>query len=203
VKTPMSNRTPPTRCITIACDETSITMLRAPAPYVERSKAWRSVLSGVVRTAGRVMPSNRIPVVPINRGLRPAAHNPASTRYDVVVLPLVPVIPTDLSFDWASPWIHRAICAMSERGSALTMTGTVTPSMALAPSASVRIATAPAAIAASANSAPCRVKPGSAANTSPEAIKRLSCEMPLTVSLVAAASMPMRASTSSSRTAES
>ena len=50
----------------------------------------------MVRGIGIGRPSMRTPVVPITPGVSPAARNTDSRRYVVVVLPLVPVIPTTI-----------------------------------------------------------------------------------------------------------
>ncbi len=65
----------------------------APRSAITPRIACRSVASGVVRSLLIRSSPTRISTVPITPGLRPAPRRPPSTRYEVVVLPLVPVSP--------------------------------------------------------------------------------------------------------------
>ena len=80
----------------------------------------------------------------------------------MLVLPLVPVMPNMPSFAAGCPCTDAAISAMSSRRCSDTMTGTPTAAANAAPSASVRIATAPDATARSAKRAPWVAAPGNA-----------------------------------------
>ena len=70
---------------------------RTPPSRMCASIDWRSRASGVVWLAGRVSLPSTYWIVPITPVARPRACSSASTRYDVVVLPLVPVMPTSVS----------------------------------------------------------------------------------------------------------
>ncbi len=67
---------------------------RSPASSMRRKAAWRSTASGVVRSTGSSRPPTTDFTVPSNPVCTPAASSSARTRKAVVVLPLVPVIPT-------------------------------------------------------------------------------------------------------------
>ena len=85
VKTATANRVPSTRCSARACDETSIATTDAPALPNDRSCAWRSGASGVVRE----------PVsVPMTPHRTPSSDSRCCTNVTVVVFPFVPVTPT-------------------------------------------------------------------------------------------------------------
>ena len=57
----------------------------------------------MVKALGSVAPAMRVPTVPINPVVRPAAASPASSRCATVVLPLVPVTPRTRSRCVGSP----------------------------------------------------------------------------------------------------
>ena len=67
--------------------------MRAPSRSNSAAKRITSSDSGVVLGAGRVSPAKRYSMVPINPVTWPASRRMASKMYDVVVLPLVPVMP--------------------------------------------------------------------------------------------------------------
>ena len=94
VKTAAANRVPSTRLSARACDDTSIAHAPQPASSISRSICCTSGASGVVRAASRTSPPMRYCTVPIRPQRMPAASTAACTRYDVVVLPFVPVMPT-------------------------------------------------------------------------------------------------------------
>ena len=85
---------PHTRSIFSPRLETSITQASHPSSAMRRSRACRSLLSGVVWRRGRRQPGHSAPLVPISPTLYPAAASTAASRWAVVVLPLVPVMPT-------------------------------------------------------------------------------------------------------------
>ena len=86
-----------------ACEETSIAHARSPASSISRKSRWRSMASGVVRTTSRSLPPTTDLTVPSSPQGRPAASRTARTRKALVVLPLVPVIPTTCSSAVGSP----------------------------------------------------------------------------------------------------
>ena len=66
----------------------------APAGLLQfREQATRSSDSGVVFTAGKTRPARWYSMVPIRAVVLPAARSMESIKYEVVVLPFVPVIP--------------------------------------------------------------------------------------------------------------
>ena len=69
-----------------------------PASTMRRSRVWVSMGSGVVRRLGMVSSPIIEQTVPIRPVLTPAASMMAFTRKLVVVLPLVPVMPSIISF---------------------------------------------------------------------------------------------------------
>ena len=87
VNTAAAKRVPSTRCRARACDETSITTARSPAA---RKPSRRSCSSGA---SGVVCVPDSVPMTPVGR---PAARRIDASRWVVVVLPLVPVMPTTL-----------------------------------------------------------------------------------------------------------
>ncbi len=91
---PTANRTPSTRPRASAWLDTSITTASTPCSTISANIACSCGASGVVSALGTRRPPMRVSMVPINAVDSPAAASPASTRYEVVVLPEVPVIPT-------------------------------------------------------------------------------------------------------------
>ena len=100
---------------------------------------------------------------------RPPASSSARTRKAVVVLPLVPVIPTVVRRAVGSPASAAAAGAIAARTSSTRISGTPRCSGRCTTSA-----TAPRAIASSAKSWPSRVKPGTQKNSVPGVTSRLS-----------------------------
>lgn len=92
VKTPMSKTQPSTRPRTSAWLETSMATASTPRSRMTANRAWRSVASGVVRSDLMRSSPMRISTVPI-RPVDLTPFRPPSTRYAVVVLPEVPVMP--------------------------------------------------------------------------------------------------------------
>ena len=80
-----------------ACEDTSIATPPTPAATISASSAWSSSASGVVWPAGRASSPSTYWIVPMTPVARPRARRSASTRYEVVVLPFVPVMPTTVS----------------------------------------------------------------------------------------------------------
>ena len=93
----------------------------------------------------------------------------AEMRKAVVVLPLVPVMPTTGSRAVGSPWKRAAATAIAERTSSTQTSGTPSPSGRATTSAAAPRSTAPGA-----KSWPSRVKPGTQKNTKPGSTARLS-----------------------------
>ncbi len=95
----------------------------------------------------------RMPMVPISPATRPAARRPASTRYVVVVLPDVPVMPMTLSRSDGRPYTVAARPPSTLRGAGCTKIGgapvtwPISRPISKTPSASVSTATAPRSIA--------------------------------------------------------
>src|SRR5438132_181329 len=102
VNTATSNASPSARASASACEDTSIATPRTPRSRMCASIACRSSASGVVWLAGRVSSPSTYWIVPITPVARPCARSSASIRYEVVVLPLVPVMPTSAS--WRDGW---------------------------------------------------------------------------------------------------
>ena len=105
-----SKRTPSTRCIASPWLDTSITRCVAPVSRAPAREAHQVVGLGVVCVASRTPPGPRTLDRAEHRRPRVAPHAAsASTRYAVVVLPLVPVMPTTSSRRVGSPYRTRAI----------------------------------------------------------------------------------------------
>jgi hypothetical protein len=92
VKTAMSKMQASTRPRTSAWLETSMATASTPRSSMTANRAWRSVASGVVRSDLMRSSPMRISTVPI-RPVDRTVFRPPSTRYAVVVLPEVPVMP--------------------------------------------------------------------------------------------------------------
>ena len=86
-----------------ACAETSMITLCMPASTMRRSSVCVSMGSGVVRRLGMVSSPIIEQTVPIRPVLMPAASKMLLTRKLVVVLPLVPVMPSIISFSAGRP----------------------------------------------------------------------------------------------------
>ena len=131
---------PATRSITRACDDTSITTASTPSSRQRASWRCSTGASGVVC---------RPDSVPSTSTRRPVDRNTSPTSCDVVVLPLVPVTPTISSASHGCPWNAAATQPVSARAEVVTTWGT-----SIGRVRSTRIAAAPAATAAAANSCP-------------------------------------------------
>ena len=94
----------------------------------------------------------------------PAASKIDRSRYAVVVLPLVPVMPTTWSDPLGWPDTRSASTASARRASGTTTHGTLKPPGS---GASATTATAPRATACAANCVPSLFWPRSATNTEP------------------------------------
>jgi hypothetical protein len=94
VKTATSNSMPSTRDSESAWEDTSIAAPATPAWTMRPRRDWSSSASGVVWLAASAWAPTRYWIVPITPVGRPPAPSRASTSSDVVVLPLVPVMPT-------------------------------------------------------------------------------------------------------------
>ena len=92
-----------TRCSASPTDETSIAQARSPPSAMSRRSRCSSGASGVVRSPGRSSSPTTVLTVPIIPQGRPDAASISRSRYAVVVLPLVPVIPTTSSSAEGSP----------------------------------------------------------------------------------------------------
>ncbi len=168
-KAATAKRVPSTRPSRRAWLETSAATARAPSDRMTASSAWKSGASGVVSRLASGRPATRLPVVPISPATWPQPSSAASTRYEVVVLPEVPVIPTTSRSADGSPATTADTAPRIERGSGWTSTGTRSAADPInsRPAASVSTADAPASSAAEANEAPWTRVPGSAAKSVP------------------------------------
>ena len=97
------NFTPARRCMSRAWAETSMITHCTPASTMRRRRVWVSMGSGVVRRLGTVSLPIMEQTVPIRPVLMPAASMMDFTRKLVVVLPLVPVMPSIISFSAGLP----------------------------------------------------------------------------------------------------
>ena len=132
---------PATRCITNECDETSMATDVTPRSRMSASDAWRSGASGVVN------PPDKVPMISV---FRPRARLMDATRWAVVVLPLVPVIPITSMTDDGSPQNAVDKRPMASRTSSTTIWGT--DASISGRGRSTTMATAPAFTAVAANS---------------------------------------------------
>ena len=103
VNTRQAKWIPATRPSSSACEDTSIAQARSPASSIARKVACRSIASGVVRSTSSSRPPTTRLTVPSSPHGRPAASIRWRTRNAVVVLPLVPVMPTTSSSAVGSP----------------------------------------------------------------------------------------------------
>ena len=99
-----------------------------PPPPPRRRPCGRAVAgspaaSGVVRATGTSSPAMRAPTVPTTAGTRPAAAAMDSTRWQVVVFPLVPVTPTSSRCWDGSPCTRAASGPIAARVSGTTRAG--------------------------------------------------------------------------------
>ncbi len=104
VKTATSNSMPSTRERESAWDDTSIAAPPTPASTMRARSACSSSASGVVWLAASAWSPTRYWMVPITPVGRPPAPRSASTSSDVVVLPLVPVMPITVRRRDGWPW---------------------------------------------------------------------------------------------------
>ena len=154
VNTFAAKRIPDARPSWRACEETSIAQAESPAPSIRLNVAWRSIASGVVRTTASSTPPTICLTVPSSPVWMPAASRISRTRNAVVVLPLVPVMPTTRSSAVGSSWKRAAAGPIAARTSGTTISGTPRPS-----GRSTTSATAPRSTASGAKSWPSAVKP--------------------------------------------
>lgn len=173
--------------------------------------ACSSGASGVVLAEGRLSSPSRVSTVPMSPVRTSSPRNPAASRYAVVVLPLVPVIPKVCKDSAGLPYTALATAPRVARGSGTTRMGTLrwslpcrASSMSAAPALSVTTATAPAPTAALANVAPWTLAPGRAAYRSPGRTVRESRVTPVTGPSAGAsgAGVPSSRATSSSDSAD-
>ena len=99
----MSKATSATLSNSRACEETSITEWVRPPSTKRASVRWSSKLSGVVRPVCASIPGAVTPRVPTMPHFISEAFRMESMMYPVVVLPLVPVMPTAVSFSEGWP----------------------------------------------------------------------------------------------------
>ena len=93
-----------------------------PSSAIRRSSACRSQLSGVVWFRSWRCPGQQAPFVPISPTRRPSACRMAASRWAVVVLPLVPVMPTSVMHLPGSPYSRAESTAIMRRGSSACKT---------------------------------------------------------------------------------
>ena len=154
----------------------------APRSTASAQMPWSTGDSTVVRGLSIASSPIRSSTVPSTAVSRCWARRAASTKYAVVVLPLVPVMPTVTSCAEGSPYTQAATGPASARGSSATRTGTPAAAARSLPAASVSTATAPAAAACAANRAPCTLSPGTATSRSPGRASPEATVTPVTVS---------------------
>ena len=88
--------------------DTSIDTAVQPRSTITASSACTSVASGVVRSLDSTSSAIRVSTVPTTPVRWPAWRSPASVRYVVVVLPLVPVTPSMSSSLAGCPYTQAA-----------------------------------------------------------------------------------------------
>jgi hypothetical protein len=150
-----------------ACDETSIAQARSPASTMRAKVAWRSIASGVVRSTASSRPPTTEATVPSSPVGVPALASRWRTSQAVVVLPLVPVIPTTARRAVGSPWKRAAAGAIAARTERTRTSGTPRPR-----GRSTTSADAPAWTAAGAKSCPSARKPGTQKKSVPATTSR-------------------------------
>src|SRR3954462_503897 len=157
------------RCSASAWDETSIAQASSPAASISANVACSAIASGVVRSVACSTPPTTCETVPSRPHRRPVASSSPRTRNAVVVLPLVPVMPTTGSRAVGSPWKRAAAGAIAARTESTTTSST--PQFR---GRSTTSGPAPPAIAAGAGACPSRVKPGTQKNSVPGPTSRVS-----------------------------
>jgi len=130
--------------------------------------------SGVVRTASRVSPPTTFWMVPSMPVRTPAASSTSRMRKALVVLPLVPVMPTIFRRAVGSPCRAAAAGAIAARTSGTSTCGTGGEPGSSATTWSTTSAAAPSRAASSAKSWPSRVKPVTQKKTVPSPTVRWS-----------------------------
>ena len=190
VKTVRSQSIASDRCRAIACEETSITHASSAAATICAKQRCSSIASGVVLTVASRLPPMICSTVPISPVCLPDASSNARVRKAVVVLPLVPVMPTICSCSVGLPLSRAAIGAIAARTSSTTTSGTPSPS-----SRSVSKAAAPRATAEAAKSWPSRSKPETQQNSVPDSTSLSSSS----IELISASPWPLRGPSNSSR----
>src|SRR4051812_13673331 len=139
-----------------------IEQLRSPTSTIRRNVACSSRLSGVVWLTFSTTPPIRCSTVPSRPGRRPAASRMAYIRKAVVVLPLVPVIPTTSSCALGRPKKASAATASALRDDETSSWGT-----SRGRNRSTASATAPRSTAISAKSCPSARNPGTPPGAAP------------------------------------
>ena len=128
VNTFAANRIPRARPSSSAWEETSIAQARSPASSIRANVACRSTASGVVRSTSSSRPPTTLFTVPSRPHRVPVCSSRWRTRKAVVVLPLVPVIPTTRRVAVGSPWKAAAAGPIASRTLGTTTSGTPRPS---------------------------------------------------------------------------
>ncbi len=152
-------------------------MVFAPASRDCARRRWTLTQSGVVSPASLSAPGRPKPMVPRYAPLRPTASAACASRYAVVVLPFVPVMPTTSSSADGSRKNRSAIAPTRREspGTACTTTFAGSCGASRPGAGSQSTATAPLSTAAAACCTPCDVRPWQAMNTLPGVACRLSC----------------------------
>ena len=89
---------PRIRCWTMLCELTSMKQYSHPASAISAIMRLRRIVSGVVWVEGSVLSCTAYITVEISPTLYPSVRNRLYRSVAVVVLPLVPVMPTRRSF---------------------------------------------------------------------------------------------------------
>ena len=162
VNTRTANVIPPARPRSSAWEETSIAHAWSPSSSMRAKVAWRSTASGVVRSTSSSRPPTTLLTVPSSPHWVPVSSSRWRTRNAVVVLPLVPVIPTTFSRAVGSPWKAAAAGPIASRTLGTTTSGTPRSS-----GRSHTSAAAPRSTASGAKSWPSARKPGTQKKRAP------------------------------------
>jgi hypothetical protein len=136
-----------------------------PATRIRASSDCSSTASGVVCPAAVPSSPIRYWIVPMRPVLWPAARSMDSTRKDVVVLPLVPVMPTRVRAREGWPKNAAASRPSASRADGTRTRGASPPGSGSAPSATT--ATAPRASASPMYRRPSCLRPGTATKRPP------------------------------------
>ena len=142
---------------------------RIPRSRISASIPWSSSASGVVWCAGRRSSPSTYWIVPITPVASPRARSNASTRYDVVVLPFVPVMPTSVRARDGWPYQADARRASDARAAGTSTCATDRPATG---SPSVTTSVAPRRTASGMKRRASCLNPGTATKQPPGSTRR-------------------------------